>query len=177
MPKGLKRYYGQGQLHFITFSCYRRLPLLATVEARNFFVEELGKVRREYGFYLIGYVVMLNHVHLLISEPEKGTPSTVMKMLKQQVSRGMRKRRQAVPKTKSGPIFPRFVAELPSFWQERFYDFNVYSHEKKKEKLEYMHANPVNRGLVKHPKDWAWSSFLFYAKDEAGLVEIDAVDL
>jgi hypothetical protein len=40
-----------------------------------------------------------------------------------------------------------------------------------------MHANPVNRGLVKHPKDWPWSSFLFYAKDEIGLVEIDAADL
>jgi hypothetical protein len=65
----------------------------------------------------------------------------------------------------------------PQFWQPRFYDFNVYSHEKKKEKLEYMHANPVVRGLVKHPKDWPWSSFSFYAKDEKGLVEIDAVDI
>jgi len=73
--------------------------------------------------------------------------------------------------------FPKFVGELPSFWQARFYDFNVYSHKKKKEKLEYLHANPVNRGLVKHPKDWPWSSFLSYAKDEAGLVEIDAMDL
>ncbi len=62
-------------------------------------------------------------------------------------------------------------------WQLRFYDFNVYSHKKKKEKLEYMHANPVVRGLVRHPKDWPWSSFSFYAKNEAGLAGIDAVDL
>src|SRR5260370_13853942 len=78
MPKGLQRYYGQGQLHFVTFSCYRRLPLLSTAQARNLFVEELGRVRREYGFLLVGYVVMPNHVHLLISEPKKGTPSTVL---------------------------------------------------------------------------------------------------
>jgi putative transposase len=148
-----------------------------TARARNLFVKELDKVRREYGFCLVGYVVMPNHVHLLMSEPQKVTPSTVMQMLKQRVSRGMRRCRQTVPKTPLEFAFPKFVGELPSFWQERFYDFNVYSHKKKREKLEYMHANPVNRGLVKHPKDWPWSSFLFYAKDEIGLVEIDAVDL
>ena len=66
---------------------------------------------------------------------------------------------------------------LPRFWQPRFYDFNVYSHKKKKEKLEYMHANPVVRGLVRHPKDWPWSSFSFYAEEEAGLAEIDVINL
>jgi putative transposase len=64
MPKGLKRYYGQGQLPFVTFSCYRRLPLLGKVSARNLFVKELGRVRQEYGFLLVGYVVMPNHVHV-----------------------------------------------------------------------------------------------------------------
>ena len=95
MPKGLQRYYGQGQLHFVTFSCYRRLPLLSTAQARNLFVKELGRVRREYGFLLVGYVVMPNHVHLLISEPKKSTPSTVLQMLKQRVSRKMRKKEAA----------------------------------------------------------------------------------
>jgi putative transposase len=177
MPKGLKRYYGQGQLHFVTFSCYRRLPLLGTVWARNLFVKELGRVRQEYGFLLVGYVVMPNHVHVLMSEPKKGTPSTVLQMLKQRVSRRMRKESHTMPKAQLPLLFPKFIAELPRFWQPRFYDFNVYSHEKKKEKLEYMHANPVNRSLVKHPKDWPWSSFSFYTKDEAGLVEINAVDM
>ena len=94
MPQGLKRYYGQGHLHFVTFSCYRRLPLLGTVRARNLFVRELARVRREYGFALVGYVVMPEHAHMLISEPKKGTPSTVLQMLKQRVSRKMRKRRR-----------------------------------------------------------------------------------
>src|SRR5271168_3427947 len=76
MPAGLKRYYGKGDLHFITFSCYRRLPLLKTVRARNIFVKELGRVRDEMGFQLFGYVVMPEHVHLLMSETKQGTPST-----------------------------------------------------------------------------------------------------
>jgi putative transposase len=139
-------------------------------------MKELGKVRDEYGFLLIGYVVMPNHVHLLISEPKRRTPSTVLQMLKQRVSKKMRKTRQPVPKSQMRIPFPKFGEELPQFWQPRFYDFNVYSQEKKKEKLEYMHANPVNRGLVKHPKDWPWSSFLFYVRDIPGLVPIDPVD-
>jgi putative transposase len=177
MPKGLKRYYGQGHLHFLTFSCYRRLPLLGTTRARNVFVTELRRVRREYGFLLVGYVVMPNHVHLLMSEPLKGTPSTVLQMLKQRVSRRMRRKGRERPQGQLSLRFPKFLADLPQFWQPRFYDFNVYSHGKKKEKLEYMHANPVVRGLAKHPQDWPWSSFSFYAKDEAGLLEIDLVNL
>jgi len=176
MPTGLKRYYGQGQLHFVTFSCYRRLALLGTARARNIFVKELSRVRREYGFLLVGYVVMPNHVHLLMSEPKKGTPSTVMQMLKQRVSRKMRRKGRVSWKGQLALRFPKFVAEVPQFWQPRSYDFNVYSHKKKKEKLEYMHANPVVRGLVRHPKDWPWSSFSFYAKNEAGFAGIDAVD-
>ncbi len=65
---------------------------------------------------------------------------------------------------------------LPRFWQPRFYDFNVYSAKKKREKLEYRHANPVTRKLVQHPKDWPWSSFSFCAKGEPGLLAIDPVD-
>ena len=95
MPRGLKRYYGKGDLHFVTFSCYRKLPFLGAKHARGVFVRELARVRAECGFRLIGYVVMPNHVHLLVSEPVKGTPSTVMQLLKQRVSRKMRKRKKA----------------------------------------------------------------------------------
>jgi hypothetical protein len=59
--------------------------------------------------------------------------------------------------------------------QPRFYDFNVYSGYKVREKLEYMHANPVKRGLLKNPSAWIWSSYLFYEKGQTGLVTIDPV--
>ena len=163
MPKDLKRIYGFGHLHFLTFSCYRRLPLLGSARARNLFVQILRKVREEYGFKLAGYVVMPEHVHLLISEPARGTPSTVLKMLKQRVSHQLG--RQSVP-----------VRTVPQFWQRRFYDFNVWSHKKTIEKLAYIHANPLNRGLVDDPKDWAWSSYAFYQGHGEILIEIDPVN-
>jgi putative transposase len=175
MPKGLKRYYGHGHLHFLTFSCYRRLPLLNTMRARNVFVEALRKIRERYKFLLIGYVVMPNHVHLLISESAKGTPSVVLKVLKQRVSRDLRRSKRRAPAGQMRLAFTKGDSSLPHFWQPRFYDFNVWSEKKVREKLDYMHANPITRNLVDHPKDWPWSSWSFYEKGEAGLVPIDPV--
>jgi putative transposase len=68
------------------------------------------------------------------------------------------------------------LGALRRFWQKRFYDFNVWSGKKLQEKLEYMHANPVQRKLVEHPRKWPWSSWGFYMKGESGLVKIDQVD-
>ena len=100
---------------------------------------------------MVGYVVMPEHIHLLLSEPEVGTPSTVMQVLKQRTARGL------LPKTK--PRDPRQIklfgetsARAP-FWQIRFHDFNVWTEKKRGEKLRYMHRNPVKRGLVATPED------------------------
>jgi putative transposase len=136
-------------------------------------VKELGVVQKRYGFLLVGYVVMPNHVHLLIGEPKKGTPSTVLQVLKQRMSRKMRSVRRRAPESPLQLPSLKSPHEPPRFWQPRFYDFNVYSHEKKKEKLNYMHANPVTRRLVKHPREWPWSSFAFYANGESPLIRID----
>ena len=82
MPWGLRRYYGAGDLHFITCSCYRRDPLLGTAESRDLFLQLLEITRRRYQFVVVGYVVMPEHFHLLISEPQERTLSTVMQALK-----------------------------------------------------------------------------------------------
>ena len=60
------------------------------------------------------------------------------------------------------------------FWLLRYYDFNVWSEDKRVEKLRYMHRNPVKRGLVKLPEDWLWSSFRHYASGVEGAVEIES---
>jgi putative transposase len=175
MRNPLKRYYGHGDLHFVTFSCYRRRPLLGTVRARDRFVKILDEVRRRHDFRLIGYVVMPEHVHLILSEPAKKTPSKTLQVLKQKVARALLKKRR---KTLPGQLSLRFEdapAEEPHFWQRRFYDFNIWSEKKLREKLEYIHANPVQRRLVLHPKEWPWSSWAHYAKGEERRIRIDPV--
>jgi putative transposase len=149
MRNPLRRYYGRGDLHFSTFSCYRRRAFLGTVRVRHRFVKILDAVRSRHKFLLIGYVVMPEHVHLLISEPKTGTPSSVLQVLKQNVSRAcMESEKHLGPQLP----FPFCSAEFaPAFWQRRFYDFNVWSCRKLK--VDYMHRNPVQRKLVSHPKD------------------------
>ena len=156
MPSGLKRYQQTGDFHFITFSCYRRLPLLETPRAKGTFEETLERVRRWYGLFISGYVVMPEHVHLLISEPERSTLAVAIQMLKQITGRELR------------PAGGR------SFWQMRYYDFNVSTEKKSVEKLRYIHRNPVRRGLVDKPEDWTWSSFRHYATGVEGEVEIES---
>jgi putative transposase len=171
----LVRYYGRGDLHFVTFSCHRRKPYLGTRRARDRFLKILGQVRTRWEFPLIGYVVMPEHVHLLMGEPQKGDPSKVLQVLKQKTSRILRGRR----KRAGGQLPLRFVDaenDFGHFWQRRFYDFNVWSAKKLREKLDYMHLNPVKRKLVAHPKDWPWSSWSYYEKGENGLITIDSRD-
>ncbi len=89
-------------------------------------------------------------------------------MLKQRVSQKTRRKRRNASDKQLRLAFPEPVENPRSFWQPRFYDFNVYTNGKKREKLDYMHSNPVTRGLVRHPKDWPWSSWSFYTKVRRG---------
>ena len=147
--------------------------MLQSEKAKNLFVRELARVRREYKFLLVGYVVMPEHVHLLMSKPPKAEVATVLQMLKQRVSWKMRKKQKSEALGQLRLEFTEEI-ELRSFWQARYYDFNVYKVHKLREKLRYMHANPVERGLVSDPGNRPWSSWGFYQKGEAGLAAIDA---
>jgi putative transposase len=166
MPTDLKRYYEFKHLHFITFSCYRRLPFLATPRRRDALLRLIERVRKEHGCPILGYVIMPEHLHLLIAPPEKGNPSTFMKAVKQRSSRQFRARK----KRSSGTLFAD--SQHKHFWQRRFHDFNVFTDHKRVQKLRYMHRNPVKRGLMASPELWRWSSYRFYMLDEAGVITI-----
>ncbi len=171
MHRHPQRYYGNGDLHFITCTCYRRQPWLGTPRRRNLFLTVLEDVRRRYQFVVVGYVVMPEHFHLLISEPQEHTPSLVMQALKLGFARrvlGQTRRRRD---RRQAELFP---PEKHHVWQPRFYDFNVWSVRKRVEKLRYMHENPVKRGLVESPELWRWSSYRAYALPETGPVRLNA---
>ena len=155
MPWSLVRYHESKQTHFITFSCFDRQPLLTNDQARKTFERALERVRCVYRLQVYGYVIMPEHVHLLISEPERATLSQVIKSLKQGVSR-------------------RLIRSATHFWEKRYYDFNVHDERKRIEKLRYLHRNPIVRGLCVKPEDWKWSSFLHYATGVEGIVEIES---
>ncbi len=153
MAKGLVRYQQSGQFHFVTFSCYARQPHLGNCVARELFERSLETMRKRYRFIVAGYVVMPEHIHMLVSEPETVLLSRAIQALKLSVAVQRRER---------------------PFWQPRYYDFNVWSERKRVEKLRYMHRNPVKRGLVGEPSEWLWSTFIHWATGEVGTVEIES---
>lgn len=117
MTRRLRRYYGGGDFHFITCSCYRRQPLLGSAPRRDLFLKVLEQVRRRYQFVVAGYVVMPEHFHLLISEPQKQNPSTVMQALKL----GFARRVLADMRRRRNPAQALLFAPAPEhIWQRAF---------------------------------------------------------
>ena len=131
MPNKLVRYQTCGDTHFITFSCYQRKPYLNTPAARTLFENSFETMRLRYDFRLFGYVIMPEHVHLLLTEPKKALLSKTLQALKLSVS------------VRS--------SERP-FWQARYYDFNIFTTQKHVEKLKYIHRNPRNTRARKEPR-------------------------
>lgn len=150
MPPFLERRQQTGDLHFLTFSCRDRQPYLKSATAASIFEHALEAMRQSYRFHVFGYVVMPEHVHLLVSEP----PAIDR-------HRGLETVLQACP-------------ESP-FWLPRYYDRNIYSSEERVQKLRYIHRNPVARGLAPQAKDYAWSSFRAHWTRVQGVVSI-AID-
>ena len=139
----------------MTFSCYHRRPFFLPDTNKASFETALERIRCKFDLRVYAYVVMPEHIHLLVSEPEQGLLSEALKSLKQGVSRHL-------------------LADMEHFWQKRYYDFNVRNAHQFSEKLRYIHRNPVRRGLCRRPEDWEWSSFRPYATGIERRVEIES---
>ena len=125
-----------------------RQPWLGTTLARDLFLRILEQTRKRYRFVVLGYVIMPEHVQLLMREPQIGNPSKVMQVVKQRFAQ---QTVDTIAEEKDEGA--RVVVETSPkhVWQARFFDFNVWTERKRIEKLRYIHRNPVKRGLVDSP--------------------------
>jgi len=153
---------GEGHAYFVTFSCYKRRRLLDDDPAKGIVIHFLGVQSVNQQGSCLGFVVMPEHVHALVWFHEEDRLSLFMNQWKRrssiQLKRLYRERLSAYAETADlqGPM-----------WQPRFYVFNVYSERKAREKLEYMHNNPVKAGLVERPQDWRYSSARWHLLGES----------
>ena len=125
MTRGLHRYQQAGDFHFITFSCHHRRPYLGCKSTRNLFESALERIRKRYGFVVLGYVIMPEHVHLLVNEPKNGTLDRAIQALKLSVTVRQKQR---------------------PFWQTRYYDFNVWNPEEDNREAEIHAPEPGEAG-------------------------------
>ena len=161
MPRGLYRCHHSRSAHFITFTCYHRYPHLGDPRVRDLFVRALERTRTLYRMKIYGFVVMPEPVHLLISEPERGSVANAMQSLK-------------IASAKRGKAALAAHNVRSPFWQKRYYDRNESEQKEFIEKLKYIHRNPVQRRLVDRPEDWKWSSYRHYACGENCGVQIES---
>ncbi|OAI56512.1 hypothetical protein AYO47_08960 [Planctomyces sp. SCGC AG-212-M04] len=169
-----------GHAQFFTFSCARRLPLLKSDRARNWLVESINRVRQKQRIALWAYVFMPEHVHLLLKPLDaKVEMSKVSAAIKFPVSR---KAHDHLVETSREDWIQKLTVmkgarEVFQFWQPGTgYDENFWHVRPLREVIDYIHANPVRRGITERPTDWKWSSARAHAGLEIGPIPVDPID-
>jgi len=143
---------------FLTFSCYRRLSLFKSDAIKQAFVDHLDRARSGARFRLVAWVIMPEHVHLLLRPQLPENPmSRVLNRLKRACALSVVGRWREL----EAPILSRITDAQGKahFWQRGGgHDRNMRSSRDLFEKMRYIHRNPVTRGLVEKSVDWPWSS-------------------
>ena len=166
-----KSYNSPGHVHFLTFSCWQRLQFLKRRPACLEFVISLDQARDIEQFDLWAYVIMPEHVHLLIRpRHESYEIARILRRIKEGFARRMLDnwrenhpgRLEAAADTTCGPVRYRF-------WQPGGgFDRNLYNRDAIRHAVAYIEANPIRRGLVVDTLEWEWSS----ARARTGVIEV-----
>ncbi len=167
--KKVRHFHEPGHLHELTFSCYRRLPLLTNDAWREALARSLDEANREASIELVAFVFMPEHVHLLVhlTDPTQSI-SRYLARIKQPFSSRVK---DILIEHRSSLLDRLTVQERPGktcfrFWQEGSgFDRNLFSSAVIEASLAYIHENPVKRGLCRRASDWHWSSARFYLSD------------
>jgi putative transposase len=156
-----------GHAHELTFSCFQRLPLLNKDQSRQWFVQALDKARHRRQFLLWAYVIMPEHVHIVIWPTEQ---QYEMRLIRTALKTPVQRKALAYLRHYAPGFLERLKDRQPNgkihyrFWQRGGgYDRNIVEPETVRTMIDYIHNNPVRRGLVSQPTDWPWSSARFYA--------------
>jgi putative transposase len=171
-----KRYEEPGHARYLTFSCFRNQAFLGSERARGWLLEAVLEARAKYGFCLWAWVFMPDHVHMLILPKETRSVSGILQAIKEPVA----KKASYWVKKNAPQFLPHMLDVQPSgrrsvrFWQPGGgYDRNIITVAELREKITYVHNNPVRRSLVGDPKDWVWSSFHAWEAGEDVPLPID----
>jgi putative transposase len=158
MAMSKRRIHSEGTYaHYVTFSCYKRRQLLSPDKCKRIVLGELTSQLRKHAAICVGFVVMLDHLHAVIWFSEEHKISAFMEDWKTFTSSAI-----SVIYEREFPKYSAAAGQGSTVWQSKYYDFNIHSDEKLREKLDYMHNNPVRAGLVREMCEWPWSSARFW---------------
>lgn len=167
------------QVHFITTNAFRRMPIFSDVDYCKIVIQKINFYREKYDFKLIGYVIMPDHVHLLVQPLPRQNISDIMRDLKRSTATEIINRLKGENKIELLKCLrlPYIKNRNYSFslWQRRFIDFNIFSEKKLYEKLEYIHNNPVKNELADNLSNWKFSSYKNYFEEDDSIITVDKI--
>jgi putative transposase len=171
----MRRWEVPGHARYLTFSCYRRLPLLSNDQIKKVLIHRTATVKSELGFKLCAWVIMPEHLHLLIlPDHSRADVQKIMHAIKRPVAEFVLKRWKQLNAAILEAVTDR--QGNGHFWQAGGgYDRNIVSNHELIEKINYTHNNPVRRGFVSSPLEWWWSSARWYEGDRSGPLDIDPI--
>ncbi len=181
--KTVRHFHEIGHLHELTFSCYQRMPLLTNDTWREKLARCVDAAGTETAMALVGFVFMPEHVHLLVYPT---APNPLIAHYLARIKQPFSKQIKDVLAGQDSRLLPKLtVLERPGktcfrFWQEGpGFDRNLFSPEAIESSLEYLHNNPVKRGMCRLAVDWKWSSARYYldspARQDSELPRIDGL--
>ena len=177
MDMGLPRFHIEGHVYYITTVVYGRLPIFTRPSFIIPLYDSLNFYRYKQNFKLLGYVLMPDHVHLILWPFGSTTVSEIMRDYKKFTSTRIIRQAEVEGIRKWLAAFQRAGSETGrsanKVWQDSFWDVNIYSERFLRQKLNYLHRNPVRAGLVDQPEEYVYSSYRNYVGGENWLIEID----
>ncbi len=174
-----RSYNTPGEAHELTFSCFRRLPLLSKDRSRQWFIEALDQARQRRDFFLWAYVIMPEHVHVIVWPRQ---PVYEIRLIRTALKIPVQRKALAYLRRQAPEFLEQLRDSQPNgevhyrFWQRGGgYDRNILEVTTLHTMMDYIHNNPVRRGLVSQPTDWPWSSARFYAGSEDATLRMDSM--
>jgi putative transposase len=162
--------------HYVTLVTYNRVPVFKSEHACEVFVDTLREVRERYPFKLIGYVIMPDHVHAIVNI-RSGTISDWLRRVRGNSARKilawLREEEHLISLKKLELTIPQKRNHTHAVWQKDPSVIDLWSPKFLRQKLKYLHLNPVRAGLCEHPADWKWSSYRAYLPHKPGEVPIE----
>jgi len=162
--------------HYTTSVCYQRVPIFRSSNACDLFIEAIAEIRKRYPFKLVGYVITRDHAHLILNPlgcDISKTMNSIKSVSARKIIDWLREYDHVSSLRRLALNVPQKRNHTHAVWQKDFSSIDLWSPRFIRQKLNYIHLNPVRTGLCNHPAEWKWSSYRAYLPHEPGTVPLE----
>lgn len=177
------KFHNPDGMYFVTYTVVDWIDVFTKSVYKDILIESWKYCIEQKGLVVHSYVIMTNHVHMIISRNKENTLDAILRDMKKFTSSMIIKAIKVEQESRKDWLLSKFLLAgnknsnntSYQFWQQDNKplecDTPVIFHQKK----DYIHKNPVKAGFVARPEDWIYSSAIDYFSNSKGLIEITHV--